>query len=200
MIEIDRQRLAEPADFDAQCRQKGLQWLAAHPKATRKAKTRPRDYWSPFKPQLADAFCDLCAYGAMYEPVGTVDHFEPVDANEARAYDWDNYRFASAWINSSKNKRTAVLDPLWVQQGWFEVLLPSLQLVMVHKKVPAHLQALAEQTLTDLHLRDDERVVRQRRAWLRRYEEGKLTLDRLWEVAPLIAAAVENRAASKVSP
>lgn len=200
MIEIDRQRLAEPADFDAQCRQKGLQWLAAHPKATRKAKTRPLDYWSPFKPQLADAFCDLCAYGAMYEPVGTVDHFEPVDANEARAYDWDNYRFASAWINSSKNKRTAVLDPLWVQQGWFEVLLPSLQLVMVHKKVPAHLQALAEQTLTDLHLRDDERVVRQRRAWLRRYEEGKLTLDGLWEVAPLIAAAVEKRAASKVSP
>lgn len=200
MIEIDRECLTEPAGFDARCRQKGLQWLADHPKATRKGNTRPRDYWSPFKSQLADAFCDLCAYGAMYEPVGTVDHFEPVDANEVRAYDWDNYRFASAWINSSKNKRTAVLDPLLVQEGWFEVLLPSLQLVMVAEKVPAHLQALAEQTLTDLHLRDDERVLRQRRAWLRKYEEGKLTLDGLRELAPLIAAAVEKRAASKVSP
>lgn len=200
MIEIDRECLTEPAGFDARCRQKGLQWLADHPKATRKGNTRPRDYWSPFKSQLADAFCDLCAYGAMYEPVGTVDHFEPVDANEVRAYDWDNYRLASAWINSSKNKRTAVLDPLLVQEGWFEVLLPSLQLVMVAEKVPAHLQALAEQTLTDLHLRDDERVLRQRRAWLRKYEEGKLTLDGLRELAPLIAAAVEKRAASKVSP
>ena len=197
MIEIDRKHLTEPADFDARCRQKGLQWLADHPKATRKANARPRDFWSPFKPQLADAFGDLCAYGAMYEPAGTVDHFEPVDANEARAYDWDNYRFASAWINSSKSKRTAVLDPLWVRNGWFEVLLPSLQLVLVPEKVPAHLHALAAQTLTGLHLRDDERVLRQRRAWLRKYEEGKLTLEGLREMAPLIAAAVEKRAASK---
>ena len=199
MIEIDRECLTEPAGFDVRCRQKGLQWLADHPKATRKGNARPRDYWSSFRPQLADAFCDLCAYGAMYEPVGTVDHFEPVDANEARAYDWNNYRLASAWINSSKNKRTAVLDPLLVQEGWFEVLLPSLQLVIVPDKVPVHLHALAEQTLTDLHLRDDERVLRQRRAWLRKYEEGKLTLDGLRELAPLIAAAVEKRAASKVS-
>ena len=65
-------------------------------------------------------------------------------------------------------------------------------------RMPAHLHALAEQPLTDLHLRDDERVLRQRRAWLRQYEEGKLTLDGLREVAPLIAAAVEKRAASKV--
>lgn len=200
MIEIDRKRLAEPADFDSRCRQKGLQWLADHPKAMRKGSARPRDFWSAFKPQLADAFCDLCAYSAMYEPVGTVDHFEPVDANEARAYDWDNYRFASAWINSSKSKRVAVLDPLWVESGWFEVILPSLQLVMVTAKVPAHLQALAEQTLSDLHLRDDERVLRQRRAWLRKYEEGKLTLDGLREVAPLIAAAVEKHHVLKVCP
>ncbi len=200
MIEIDRTRLTEPTDFDARCRQKGLQWLADHPKATRKGKVRPRDYWSPFRQQLADAFSDLCAYGAMYEPVGTIDHFEPVQTNEARAYDWDNYRFASAWINSSKSKRAAVLDPLCVQQGWFEVILPSLQLVMVPDKIPAHLHALAEQTLADLHLRDDERVLRQRRAWLQKYEEGKLTLDGLREVAPLLAAAVEKHAASKVTP
>jgi hypothetical protein len=198
MIEIDRTRFAEPADFDARCRQKGLQWLVDHPKATRKGNARPRDYWTPFKPELADAFRDLCAYSAMYEPVGTVDHFEPVDANEARAYDWDNYRFASAWINSSKNKRAVVLDPLWVREGWFELILPSLQLVLVPGEVPAHLHALAEQTLIDLHLCDDERVLRQRRAWLRKYEEGKMTLDGLWEVAPLIAAALAKQNALKV--
>jgi hypothetical protein len=45
-------------------------------------------------------------------------------------------------------------------------------------------------------LRDDERVLQQRRAWLRKYEEGKLTLNGLRELAPLIAAAVEKCAAS----
>ncbi|MDP2197330.1 MAG: hypothetical protein Q8K01_01985 [Sulfurimicrobium sp.] len=199
MISIDPARLNEPADFDAKCRQKGLQWLAAHPKAARKGNKRPKAFWSAFKPQLSDAFCELCAYGAMYEPVGTVDHFIPVDADETRAYDWDNYRFASAWINSSKQKAVTVLDPLLVQNGWFEVLLPSLQLV-VTDQVPNHLRALAEETLNRLHLRDDERVLRQRRRWYRLFREGKLDLNGLRENAPLIAAAIDKQNAAAVQP
>lgn len=197
MIRCDPARLNEPAEFDAKCRQKGLQWLAAHPKATRKGNKRPKPLWTAFKPDLADAFRDLCAYGAMYEPVGTVDHFVPVDANEALAYDWPNYRFASAWINSSKQKAAGVLDPLQVQDGWFEILLPSLQLV-VTDQVPNHLRALAEETLNRLHLRDDERVLRQRRRWYRLHQEGKLDLDGLRENAPLIAAAIEKQNAAAV--
>lgn len=197
MIEIDQTRLAEPAEFDALCRQKGLQWLNDHPKATRKPRNpRPKDLWSKFKPQLADAFRQLCAYGAMYEPVGTVDHFQPVDADETLSYEWSNFRFASAWINSSKNKSVAVLDPLDVRDGWFEVLLPSLQLVVVPARVPETLRDLAEQTLLRLHLRDDERVLKQRRKWYRMYQERKLTLEGLRECAPLIAAAVDKHLAA----
>lgn len=195
MIEVDRSRLSEPAEFDAKCRQKGAQWLLEHPKASRKRNQRPRDFWSPFKGDLAEAFRDLCAYGAMYEPVGTVDHFLPVDADESLAYEWNNYRFASAWINSSKNKAVNILDPLVVREGWFAVLLPSLQLVVVPENVPEQLRELAVQTLERLHLRDDERILRQRRSWYRMYQQGKLTLAGLREVAPLIAAAVERQAA-----
>lgn len=84
MIEIDQTGWAEPAGFDADCRQQGAAWLAKHPKATRKtAGKRPKDFWSKHKPALADAFRNLCAYGAMYEPVGTVDHFLPVDVDES---------------------------------------------------------------------------------------------------------------------
>jgi len=42
-------------------------------------------------------------------------------------------------------------------------------------------------------LRDDERVMRVRRQWLRLFEEGKIGLEGLREMAPLIAAAVERR-------
>lgn len=194
MIEIDQSQMAEPAEFDTRCRKRGAQWLADHPKAGRKpGNTRPKDFWSPFKPALADAFRDLCAYGAMYEPVGTVDHFLPVDADETLAYEWGNYRFASGWINSSKNKTVTILDPLEVRDGWFEILLPSLQLVVVPERVPDAIRELAVNTLERLHLRDDERVMRQRRSWYRKYQEGKLTIDGLREVAPLIAAAVEKQ-------
>ena len=92
MIAVDKHVLEpEPADFDAKCRQKGLEWLRKNPKDARKAK-RPKDFWSSFRPVLADRFANLCAYGAMYEPVGTVDHVRPVRADETLAYEWRNYR------------------------------------------------------------------------------------------------------------
>ncbi|WP_201174505.1 hypothetical protein [Pseudomonas sp. S31] len=192
MIEIDLERLAEPAEFDTKCRKKGEQWLRDNPKVSRTPKTRPRDFWSPFRSALADGYQDRCGYSAMYEPVGTVDHFLPVDADESLSYEWTNYRFCSGWINSSKRKSVEILDPHLVREGWFEVLLPSLQLVVVLEKVPEELRVAATETLTRLHLRDDERVLRQRRAWYSKYQEGKINLDGLREVAPLIAAAVER--------
>jgi hypothetical protein len=196
MIYVDPARLGEPAEFEAKCRQKGLNWLAEHPKASRpKKNNRPKDFWSPFKSKLADGFRELCAYGAMYEPVGTVDHFIPVDSDETLAYEWSNYRFASGWINSSKQASGTVLDPLLVQDGWFEILLPSLQLVATDQ-IPEPLRALAEETLIRLHLRDDERIMRQRRRWYRLFQEGKLDLEGLRENAPLIAAAVEKQNAA----
>ena len=191
MIPVNRQVLQpEPADFDVKCRQKGQDWLQKNPQGTRKAK-RPKNYWSPFRPVLADRFSNLCAYGAMHEPVGTVDHFQPVNADETLAYEWHNYRYASGWINSSKNRCAAVLDPFDVQPGWFEVLLPSLQLVARKDLIPEALHPLADETLKRLHLCDDERIVRQRRQWLKLYEQGHLDWAGLQELAPLIAKAVQ---------
>jgi hypothetical protein len=48
----------------------------------------------------------------------------------------------------------------------------------------------AESVLERLHLRDDERVLRQRREWYRMYQEGELTLEGLEKKAPLIAEAI----------
>jgi len=193
MMPVSRRVLKpEPPGFDEQCRKRGAEWLRLNPRATRKAK-RPKDLWSPFRTKLADAFSNLCAYGAMYEPNGTVDHFKPVDADESLAYEWSNYRYVTGWINSSKSKRPKVLDAFQVKPGWFEVLLPSLQLVAVKANIPSRLHALVDQTLEGLHLVDDERVVRQRREWLRMYDDHEIDLIGLTKKAPLIAAAVKKR-------
>ncbi|MEA5578933.1 hypothetical protein [Anabaena sp. UHCC 0451] len=183
---------AEPADFDIKARQPGNNWLAKNTDT----KKRPIDYWSKFKSNLADGFGNLCGYSVMYEPVGTVEHFLSCENHRHLAYEWSNYRFASGWINSSKGTLdNQVLDPFEVEDDWFEILLPSLQLV-VSDKVPLEKLEKAEFTLQRLHLQDDERVLRQRQAWYQMYLNGEITLTGLEKKAPLIARAIKKQQAN----
>ena len=185
MIHFDA--VPEPQGF-AGCANRGNAWIRANPHAN-----RPRDFWSRFKPALAEGFRGLCAYSAMYLSHGTVDHFVSWRENRSKAYAWDNYRYCADWINSSKKSERSsnLMDPFTVQDGWFEVILPSLQL-KVTNSVPGTLREMAEYTIKRLHLEHDERVMRQRREWYRMYQCDELTLDGLEKKAPLIAAAVKK--------
>lgn len=178
----------EPENFDQDWRTKGLAWLSDNPDAA-----RPRDLWSPFRLQLADAFKNRCGFGAMWISSGTVDHFLSCNEDRELAYEWSNYRFVEGWINSSKNKKKAadVLDPFEVGEGWFEIVLSSLQMV-VSQSIPEQYRVLAEKTLSTLPLRDDERILRTRRMWLEMYEQG-MPMALLKDRAPLIATAVEKQ-------
>lgn len=179
----------EPADFDVKARRPGNQWLADHPGNT----GRPPALWSGFTKDLAAGFNELCGYAAMLDPTGgTVDHYLSFKNHPHLAYEWTNYRFASGTMNSSKKTAdAAVLDPYEVGEGWFEILLPSLQM-RATQAVPAALRKKAEYTLTRLKLRDGERVIRWRQSWYELYLQGELTLEGLRRVAPLIAAAVDR--------
>jgi hypothetical protein len=95
MIHFDP--VPEPPTFDEKARKPGDDWLASNLNAK-----RPKDFWSAFRGDLATGFRDLCAYSAMYEPVGTVDHFISWNEDHSKAYDWSNYRYASGWISSRK--------------------------------------------------------------------------------------------------
>lgn len=132
---------------------------------------------------------------------GTVDHFRSWAATRKTepelAYEWSNYRYASGIMNACKSGREGqVLDPFIVQDGWFEVLLPSLQLVAT-AAVAEEYRALADSTLRCLRLRDDEAVIEYRRGWYQAYLSGGLTLDQLRLWAPLIARAVEKQQAAQ---
>lgn len=185
---------SEPDDFDDEARKPGNKWLRDH------SNGRPKDYWTAFKADLANGFHDLCAYTAMYEAVGTVDHYLSCDNHRDLTYEWSNYRFASGWINSSKRTEDdKILDPFIVADDWFEIILPSLQLVMT-AAVPNHEKVRAKHTLNRLHLSNDERVIRQRREWYRMYQDGELTLDGLEKKAPLIARAIRKQRAATLQP
>ncbi|HYO67942.1 MAG TPA: hypothetical protein VEU33_17880 [Archangium sp.] len=179
-------RVPEPPDFNARVRRPGQEWLLRNPHAE-----RPRDLWSPFRARLMEGFKNRCGYTAMWDLNGKVDHFRSIKRDRSLAYEWSNYRYASQWLNSSK-RAGEVLDPHEVGEGWFEILLPSLQLVMT-SKVPLEARPLAEATLRALPIVHDERILRQRRAWYAEYQAGRLSLEGLRVMAPLIAAAVEKQ-------
>ena len=187
---IPVRRVKKPRGFDAKVKVPGDTWLASNPAAA-----RPPALWAPYTAELSEGFGNLCGYAAMHDPTGgTVDHFFSFKRHRQLAYEWNNYRFASGPLNASKRDADdAVLDPFEVGAGWFEIILPSLQL-RVTEAVPAANRAKAEFTLKRLNLRDGERVIRWRRSWYRMYTRGQLTLDGLRTVAPLLAAAVEAQA------
>ncbi len=184
-------KVKKPKDFDAKVKVPGDQWLKDNSNAK-----RPKALWAPYTKTLATAFSDLCGYAAMHDPTGgTVDHYLSFKNHRKKAYDWNNYRFASGTLNSSKrNADDTVLDPFEVQAGWFEIELPSLQM-RVTDAVPAAFKAKAEFTLKRLGLRDGERVLRWRQSWYEQYLSGNLTLVGLRQWAPLIADAVEKSVA-----
>jgi len=182
-------KVKKPQDFDTKVKVPGNQWLQDNPKAK-----RPKALWLPFTSTLADGFSGLCGYAAMYDPTGgTVDHFLSFKNHPKKTYDWNNYRFASATLNSSKrNADDKVLDPFEAGDGWFFIELPSLQM-RVTAAVPAAQRAKAEFTLKQLGLRDGERVIRWRQSWYALYLSGDLTLEGLRKMAPLIARAVDRQ-------
>lgn len=184
-------RCAEPAKFDERCRSRGRRWLESHPGY----EGRPYDYWSEFEPQLRSAFRALCGYCAMWIPKGNADHFVPISVlkkqgKDSLAYEWDNLRYGEAVFNQKKGDST-VLDPFEVENDWFALTIPSMQLVLTDQ-IPDQFRAMAEFTLRRLGLRDGEVVVRLRTEWFTMYRKRQLSLDGLREVAPQIAAAVDR--------
>lgn len=179
----------EPPDFDKKCRQAGAAWLLANPTAK-----RPKGLWTKFNGNLRKGFSSRCGFQGIFLSSGTVDHFESWSKNKALAYEWSNFRFVEGWLNSSKNGKPTenIMDPFHVGQGWFEVLLPSLQL-SVSDSIPPEHKAKAEKTLEILPIRDDERAVQTRRAWMKLYEDGEITLNGLDRMFPLLAVAIRKR-------
>lgn len=185
--------VVEPASFNAEVRRRGRDWLKRNPNAR-----RPKPLWAPYLAALDAGYSGLCGYAAMFDPTGgTVDHYFSFKSRRDLAYEWSNYRFASAIMNSIKRDADdSILDPQDVEPGWFEIILPSLQLRCT-SRVPSNFRAKAEFTLNRLRLGNGERVIRWRQSWHQMYLEGNLDLEGLRRVAPLIAEAVEKQTHGK---
>lgn len=177
--------VAEPSGFDARCRNRGNAWLAANPNSNKYP-----NHWRMFEDDLGRGFSYRCGWTAMWIDHGTVDHFLPKtdSLHRAQIYEWSNYRYASGSVNSSK-REFAVLDPFEVQDTWFEVMIPSMQLILT-AAVPPQIRPLAEETLRRLKLVNGTKVRRSRVHWYEQYRTGKIDHRSLHDHAPLVDRAV----------
>lgn len=212
MIRVIRKPMTDEtrARYEARVLGPGRRWLEANPPAATNAgepspkQKRLPTYWCEIRDDLAHAFHERCAYTAMWlSHPGEIDHFVPIDEDRSQAYDWDNFRYCSGAINSSKQglRSSQLLDPLEVEDDWFEILLPSLEL-RVTDRCPEHLRARAEYMLDRLHLRNGRQVIRYRQQFYAQYRpDDPSTLARLDEWAPLLARAIrKQQQASTGSP
>lgn len=190
MIPVPKPR--KPNTFDRDCRTPGNLWLAANTNS----KKFPT-HWIKFQPNLERGFSSRCGWWAVRITDGPVDHYMSKKNHRHLAYEWTNYRYIAGSVNSSKgNHDDAVLDPFEVKTGWFEVILPSMQLVRT-AQVPALLQAKADFTIKQLKLANGYKIRKIRRGYYEDHKLRGLPINLLQNYAPLVADAVVKWQATK---
>lgn len=187
----------EPPLFDVNCRQPGAAWLQAHPIRDPHEKGQ---WWQQFQPMLAHHFTYRCGWLAVcIELDGVVDHYlscghrngEP-SPHRSLAFEWSNFRYCCGTINSLKSVHDSeILDPCSVLPGWFEVLLPSFDLVPT-ERLPPHLRTKADFTIRKLQLGGRKARFTRWRWYLRYWNNGTPDLGALRCDAPLVAEAIES--------
>jgi len=187
--------IRKPRSFTQDCETPGKAWGRANP-----ASNKFPAHWRKYQPQLAAGFHDRCGWWAMRIADGAVDHYLSKKFHRKLAYDWNNYRYISTSVNSSKrNHDDDVIDPFDVQPGWFEVQLPSM-LLRRTSLVPTALQVKADFTIQKLRLVSGHKVRRNRRAWYEDYKKGLISDAGLAAYAPLVAEAVTKWKLTKGLP
>lgn len=180
----------EPAAWRVRVLEPGQRWLAS---GDRSKARRPHPCWLACRDAIGESFDFLCCYTAMYVPNGQADHFAPWQrvrgtAEQELAYTWNNFRYADGWINASKGL-DRFPDPFIVQDTWFELELPSLVL-RATSAIPADQLEAAKRLLR--RVGDDERVMKQRRRYLKQYLAEDRSFALLEQDAPLLARALRQ--------
>lgn len=178
-------------DFDARVRQRGRKWLsdrgllAANPVPVG---TEMPTYWRECLDVLHAKYSGICSYLCVYleQAVGgvSVDHFVAKSPRPDLAYEWDNYRLASASMNSHKNVFDDVLDPFALAPDTFHLELVTGR-IHPNANLAATATTAAQNTIDRLGLDDDAcRKMRIRR--FEDYRSGNVSAQILKRDSPFI--------------
>jgi uncharacterized protein (TIGR02646 family) len=191
----------EPKRFDARIRQRGVSFLASQgippDRLVRTSFWKGREYWRDSIKELHKAYYGVCAYLGIYlelEAGGvTVDHFRDKASHPSLAYEWSNFRLASARVNSRKGNKQDVLDPFDVPRNGFHLELVTGR-IYPNPKLDSESQALVQATINRLKL-DSKAARRMRLQRIRDFlgPKPKITAEGLKRYAPFIHAELKRQ-------
>ncbi len=179
MIRVERQD--EPPEFDDRVRRPGLQALA---------EGKLPDHWRRCLHDLMKAYDGVCAYLCVKIPFGTVDHFVPKSVRPDLAYEWSNFRFADAWMNSRKSHFGDVVDPFEIEADWFHLVFPSCS-VRPRPDLDASLRERVLATIRRLDL-NGFRCRQAREVYYRMHRDG-LPFVHLEQLCPFVALELRRQ-------
>jgi len=119
----------EPLDFGQKVRTPGKAFLALIP-TPNNAQWKTKELWQLFHDDLYALYGGICAYcaswtarkrGSRLTNHTSIDHFLPKSICPQLAYEWSNFRLCRSQINQRKDDSLDVMDPLGIQNGWFEL-------------------------------------------------------------------------------
>ncbi len=122
----------------------------------------------------------------MWVPLhSTVDHFEPKSLRPDLAYQWGNFRLADEKLNYYKADSTGLLDPFYIQPGWFLLDFTTF-LVKAGTGLRPEVEVQVVNTISVLRLNEDS-LVQFRFSIAKEYALGQLPLDFVERYYPFIA-------------
>lgn len=181
----------EPAAFDAEVRQKGLEHLRERGLPLDQPlppRTKIEPYWRACLTELHKEYGGICAYLCIYIERVTggcsVDHFIAKSADAGLAYEWSNYRLACSTMNSRKNNYSDVLDPFYLAPDLFRLEF-STGRIYPNPNLDVRAIRIVEQTIERLGLDDAQcREMRSRR--YQEYLEWNLSEEYLKKYFPFV--------------
>lgn len=181
----------EPADFAVKVRLPGQNYLAKVP-APNLSQFKKHNYWKFALGSLKTAYGSVCAYSSFWMPSNcSVDHFQPKSVCPDLAYEWTNYRLANDKINANKGNSIEILDPFYVQDGWFILDFATLW-VTPEPSLSDNVKKPIQKSIEVLRLNDDQ-WVQMRFEIFRSYLKGELNLPFLLRNYPFIAAEIQRQ-------
>jgi len=188
---ISVQKKSEPADFDAKVRAKGLRSLRAKgidPAVPLPAEKKLNPFWRDCLDDLYREYDQTCAYLAVHieRATGgvTADHFVAKSQLPGQAYEWSNFRLASAIVNARKCDFSDVLDPFTLPPDWFRLELVTGRIYANPGMATAD-QARVMATIERVGL--DNAINREMRArHYQEYRQGDYTADFLSRRSPFV--------------
>lgn len=184
----------EPVDFVQRVRDPGQAFLStkSHPRGS---EWKNKEYWQAVIDDMYEAYSGICAYCCEWiapttgDP--TIDHFVPKSIEPQKAYEWSNFRLACLRFNRWKQDHQDVLDPFTLGTGWFQLQLPSLQ-VLPNPELPLEDSSRVISTIKRLRL-NHTLCINSRKRWVVSLIRGKINFIFLKENAPFIAYELERQ-------